>query len=81
MGLPDNGTFQLDCNFYPDDAGQIEMRTAREDRQIRTFRATFSDATTLTFQGYVLSAPVTGGVDSKVDTSFSIRISGAAVFA
>jgi hypothetical protein len=81
MGLQDFGTFQLDCNHLPDDLGQVEMRTAKADRDIRTFRVTFSDTGTAVFKGFVLSNAISGGVDAKVDGSFSIRISGDVTFA
>lgn len=81
MGLQDFGNFTLEANYLPADAGQDAMRAAKASRDIKTFRCTFSDATTATFSGYVLSASASGGVDSKVDTSFNVRISGDVVFA
>lgn len=81
MGLQDFGTFQMDVNYLPTDPGQVDMRAAKNTREVQTFRATFSDNSTAVFQGYVLSAPVSGGVDAKVDSSFSIRITGNVVFA
>jgi hypothetical protein len=81
MGLQDFGTAQFDCNYLPSDAGQTAMRAAKASRVIQDFRATFSDNTQATFQGFVLSNPITGGVDSKVDGSFAVRISGSVTFA
>ena len=81
MGLQDFGTFQIDVNHLPDDTGQVAMRTAKGDRDIRTFRVTFSDANTAVFRGFVLSNSISGGVDAKVDGSFQIRISGDVTFA
>ena len=81
LGLPDNGTFGLETNLLHSDAGQTALRTAKKDGNIRNFRATYSDATTDTFDGYVLSAPKSGAVDAKMDGSFSIRISGDVVSA
>lgn len=79
MGLQDNGSFQMDLNFIADDTGQDAMRAARASREKQDFRLTMSDGTIFTFQGYVLSAPISGGVDAKVDTSFTIRITGDVV--
>lgn len=76
MGLQDFGNFQLDCNFIADDAGQDAMRAAKASGDIKDFQATLSDNTVVTFQGFVMSASMSGGVDSKIDTSFNIRISG-----
>lgn len=81
MGLQDFGTFSVDTNYLPADAGQVLMRSAKATRVIQDFRITFSDTSVATFQGYVLSAPTNGGVDAKVDGSFSIRISGDVTFA
>ena len=76
MGLQDFGQFQVDVNYLPDDPGQAEARAAKASRTIKDFLATFSDSTTAAFSGYVLSAPISGGVDAKVDGSFVIRITG-----
>lgn len=81
MGLQDFGSFSLDANYLPSDAGQVLMRAGKTSRAVQDFRATFSDSSTATFQGFVLSATTSGGVDSKVDTSFSIRITGVVTFA
>lgn len=76
MGLQDFGTGTLECNHLPDDAGQDLMRAAKSSRDIQDFKMTLSDGTFYTFRGYVLSNPLSGGVDAKVDGSFQIRISG-----
>lgn len=81
MGLQDFGSFQIDVNYISDDPGQVAMRAAKASRVIQQFRATFSDNSTATFSGYVLSNPVSGQVDGKVDSSFTVRITGAVVFA
>lgn len=80
MGLQDFGTFSCDVNYLSADPGQVAMRAAKATREIQTFRLTFSDTKTATFNGYVLSAPISGGVDAKVDGSFSIRITGDVTF-
>ena len=81
MGLQDFGQFQIDVNYLPADAGQVEARAAKASATVKQFLATFSDASTATFSGYVLSNPVSGGVDAKVDSSFVIRITGSVTFA
>ena len=80
MGLQDFGNFNIDVNYLPEDAGQILLRGAKTSRDIQSFRATFSDGSKAEFQGYVLSNPVSGGIDSKVDASFAIRITGNVTF-
>lgn len=80
MGLQDFGTFGIDCNYLNADSGQDKMRAAKSSREIQDFQITFSDDSTATFKGYVLSGSISGGVDAKVDTSFSVRISGDVTF-
>jgi len=80
MGLQDFGSFQLECNYLQADAGQGALRTAKAARALKEFRITFSNTKTATFSAYVMSASISGGVDSKVDTSFALRISGDVTF-
>ena len=80
MGLQDFGNFTLEANYLPDDTGQDLLRAAKASRAVQAFKITFSDSSEATFQGYVLSASVSGGVDAKVDTSFAIRITGDVTF-
>ncbi len=80
MGLQDFGTFSLDVNYLGSDTGQSLLRTAKADRVKRNFRCTFSDGSKAVFEGYVLSNPVSGGVDAKVDGSFALRITGVVTF-
>ncbi len=81
MGLQDFGSFNLTCNHLPSDAGQELMRDAKASRDIQQFKVTFSDTSTATFGGFVLSNAVSGGVDGKVDGAFTVRISGSVTFA
>lgn len=75
-GLKDNGSFTIEVNFLSADTGQDLLRTAQSNRDLHYFRLTLSDNTFLTFAGYVLSAPIDGGVDGAVLGSFTIRITG-----
>jgi hypothetical protein len=81
MGLQDFGSFNIDVNYLPEDPGQMRLRAVKATGDIENFRATLSDGTEFTFTGFVLSNPISGGVDAKVDGSFSLRISGDVVFA
>jgi hypothetical protein len=80
MGLQDNGSFSGEFNWLPADTGQVAMRAAKASRAITHFRLTMSDTSKFEFDGYVLGAPISGGVDAKVDGSFAIRITGAVAF-
>lgn len=81
MGLQDWGQISLNVNYLPNDAGQNILRMAKASQGLQSFKVTFSNGTIAQFQGYVMSAPVNLGVDSKVDGSFDIRISGNVAFA
>jgi hypothetical protein len=76
VGLADDGTLSMDCNFLLKDPGQLEMRSARSDRQERSFRVTYSDGSIATFSGFVKSFPHQGAVDAAVTGSVSIRVTG-----
>jgi predicted secreted protein len=83
MGLQDFGNFNIDVSYVKDASapGQAALRAAKASRALKTFKVTFSDASTATFKAYVMNAPVSGSVDSKVDSSFTLRISGDVTFA
>lgn len=81
IGLQDFGSGSLEVSHLPGATGQNLMRTAKASGDIQDFQITFSDASTATFQGFVLSNSITGGVDDKVGGTFDIRISGDVVFA
>jgi hypothetical protein len=76
VGLADNGNASFELNYVSTDAGQ-ELVRAAVGGAIKTFRITLSNNEKYTFNGFVKSAPLSGGVDGKVDTSFNIKVSGA----
>lgn len=80
MGLQDFGQFSGEFNFLAGDTGQQAMRAAKASRVITPFELILSDGAKYEFNGYVLSAPVSGGVDAKMDGSFVIRITGDVTF-
>lgn len=80
MGLQDFGTFDVETNYLSNDDGQKKMRAAKASRVKQHFRTTYSDGSGELFEGYVLSGPKSGGVDGKLDGSFSVRVTGAPVF-
>lgn len=80
MGLQDFGTFDIDTNYLSNDPGQKLMRAAKAARTKQHFLATYSNGSTDEFDGFVLSGPKSGGVDAKIDGSFSIRVTGEPVF-
>lgn len=81
QGLQDFGSATIDCNYLPADTGQNILRMAKASQGIQTFKATFSNGTIAIFQAFVLSSPISLGVDSKVDTTFDLSVSGNVAFA
>lgn len=76
MGLQDWGGFNGEFNDVESDPGQAAMLTAKGDRAKRSFKLIMSNDKYYEFDGFVLNAPISGGVDAKVDRSFQIRITG-----
>lgn len=81
IGLMDEGQLSLTINWEPSDLGQQEARQARADRTEKSFRLTYTDNTTATFNGYVMGMSSSGGVDNKVSGSITIEISGPVEYA
>lgn len=78
LGLLDSGTFSMELNYIFGDAGQAEARAARRSRQKRNFQVILpnDESTTLKFKGFVQSAPLSGGVDQKLASTMTVRVSG-----
>lgn len=76
MGLQDFGNFELSGNYLPADPGQVAMRAAKASRALQEFKFELSNGQFFVFSGYVLSNPISGGVDAKTDGTFTVRISG-----
>lgn len=81
MGLQDFGSGSFDLNFLSADTGQVEARAAKAAQTQKTFLITFSNGYTASFVGYVTSAPISGGVDSKIEHSITILVDGDVTFA
>lgn len=79
MGLQDNGQLQMTLNWIPSDTQHAELMAAKADRQTRSFRITFTDAspaTTWTFSAYVTSISIQGSVDGVVEANVTLEITG-----
>jgi hypothetical protein len=83
LGLMDEGTLGLSMNFNPGDAGQVMLRTERANQTRRRYRITFSDedGTTATFQAFVSSYTVGGGVDALTTLEVNLEITDAITWA
>lgn len=79
MGLADEGQCTFTLNFIPKETTHAELVAAKKDRQKRLFEVEMTDASPTTkyrFEGFVLSVPVTASVDSVVESSVTIEITG-----
>lgn len=81
IGLMDEGQLTLSINWEPSDTGQQAARDARAARTEKSFRLTYTDDSTATFDGYVIGMSSSGGVDNKVSGSITIEISGPVEYA
>lgn len=78
VGVPDEGQFTFGINIDPSDTVHIAMKTARRNRTLVEFRITLPNvaATKLYFWGYIVGAPLAGGVDAVVKQNLTIEIDG-----
>lgn len=81
MGLQDWGGFSMDTNYLANDTGQGLMRAAKGNGELQDFRFTDRNGDTAIFQAFVLSAPISGGVDAVLEGSFALEITGDVTFA
>ena len=79
LGLKDEGSFQLGIMYIPQNAVHQTLRDAWSDRTALRFRLTFTDATTTVweFTGYVTGLAGNIGVDTVVEATVGIKITGA----
>ena len=76
-GLQDYGSFTLEWNPDYSDSGQDVMRAAQASGVVKTFELTLPNAKVAAFQGLVKNASsIKGGVDSALDGSVAIKITG-----
>lgn len=76
-GLPDFGSYSVDVNYLPTDPGQQACRAAKDTQTKVPIKTTYKNGTIKQFMAYVLSAPESGGVDAKIDASFTLQVTGA----
>lgn len=82
IGVRDEGQFTFECNFQTS-AGNLHktLRDARAARTKKTFDVLLTDSavdgnpSALYFGGYVISVPLSGGVDAAVTQSMTLEIS------
>ncbi len=80
VGVADEGSVTFTCNSLPADAGQIALTSARPSQDLVSFELSSPLAKygrKFTFDGYIMSAEITGGVDQIVGVKFVVEITGA----
>lgn len=78
MGLQDEGQCTFSLFFRPSELTHAELLAAKADRQARDFELTLTDtpATKYRFSAFVLTIPITAGVDAVIESSVTLEITG-----
>lgn len=79
-GIQDFGSFSIEVMYDPSDAGQVEIEAAKAAQAIRTGILTLASGDVATFEMYVQSFSIAGGVDAVVTGSASFKITGVVVW-
>lgn len=81
MGLPDEGTVQLEMIWGGETSNtyQVALRTARASQTLKYFRILLTDSprSTYQFSAYVTGWSLSAGVDDAVKANATLRITGA----
>lgn len=81
VGLVDEGPFNLNLRYDPDDAGQAELKAMADSRETRQIVIEFTSGHTLTFDAYCKSvSDGSGSVDTVIDAVANMRVDGEVVF-
>lgn len=79
-GLRDAGEVSLELNYVPSDATQALLRTDFDADTSRSYRITFPDASTITFDGFVTALSPSVPLDDKMALSVTLKVTGKPVF-
>ena len=80
-GLQNFGSYNMTVNFLFTDTGQLALRAAQVSRAVQSFKVTYSDASTMTFSGFVMafSGP-NASVDDKLVGDVTIKVTGSITY-
>lgn len=73
-GLIEPGSLDLSGNLIPDDAGQVELEA--ETGNIGAIIVTYVDGTTVTFDAVIGAINIGSDLDSKLEFTRSLKITG-----
>ena len=74
-GLIEPGSLELSGNLIPDDVGQVELEA--ETGNVATILVTYVDGTTIGFEAVVGAINIGSDLDSKLEFTRSLKVSGA----
>ena len=74
LGLTDAGTVTIGVNTNFADAGQNEARAAVGTDTIKTFKLELANGDIISFKGKVRQSKTDLGLDTKVSSSFDVRL-------
>ena len=78
-GLPDYGTVEFEfLTDFKDPDQYPALATFSQDGTLLTWRLTFSDATIITWPGYVADLPGSAGLNEMVTNTLRVRSTGLA---
>ncbi|WP_176079323.1 phage tail tube protein [Paraburkholderia tropica] len=76
QGLQDWDTVSFDININMKEASHAALLADKKSGVVAQYQVTLSDGTTIEFEAYVKSFPITAGVDSVVKGTVVIKITG-----
>lgn len=81
IGLRDEGSVSLECNYDPDSTQHQDLLSDRDNEALRQYRITLTDTTPLTwtFFAYVSEAQLQVSIDEAVKINFTLRLTGPIV--
>lgn len=77
LGLMDEGSFSIDINTNMADPGQAALKAAQRTSAKLQFKLDTPDGYSYTFNGFVKSFPLQGGVDAILATTVQMTITGS----
>lgn len=75
-GLQDWDTVSFDININMKEASHAALLADKKSGVVAPYQVTLSDGTTLEFDAYVKSFPITAGVDNVVKGTVVIKVTG-----
>lgn len=75
-GLPDEGEITLPMNLIPTDPAQIGLWADLDSGDVRNFKITFKDGSTVQFGAIVSQLPIAGERDGVLTVDAVLRITG-----